>query len=101
ASNPSATGNNASGAGTDAQNSTSSGSQFNTGSGSYMLQGIDLTRQIGQQVEVSGQLMPASTARNGRKAATATPGSDDQNASMQRVRVMSVRMLAAKCGGTQ
>jgi hypothetical protein len=76
----------------------SSASQSGGGSGSYILQGLDLSRQTGQQVEVTGTMMPAPTARGTRNRATGTSGATTEaNASMPRIRVTSVRMLSEHC----
>ena len=69
------------------------------GSGSYTLEGMDLSRQVGQQVEITGVPMPANTGRNTRSRATATSGSNDSTASAQRIRVISVRMVSEHCSG--
>src|SRR5262249_7966959 len=46
--------------------------------GSYILLGLDLSRQIGQQVEVTGTMMPAPGARSARSRATGTLGSTSE-----------------------
>jgi hypothetical protein len=85
--------------GTTGNQPSSAASLSGTGSGPYMLQGLDLSRQVGQQVEVTGVIVPASTTRSGRSRATATSGATtDANASMPRIRVTSVRMLSEHCG---
>jgi hypothetical protein len=63
--------------------------------GSYILQGLDLSRQIGQQVEVTGAMMPPPSARRGR--ATGTSGSNAATESTPRIRVTSARMISEHC----
>jgi collagen type VII alpha len=83
----------------NAQSNNSGYSLNSGGSGSYILQGMDLTRQAGQQVEVTGTVvMPPAARRNAGRRASATAGATDATASMQHVRVTSVRMLADHCG---
>ena len=82
----------------NASSTSSSASLSGTASGSYILQGLDLSRQTGQQVEVTGTVMPAPTTRAGRNRSTSTSAATtDANASMPRVRVTSVRMLSEHC----
>jgi len=69
------------------------------GSGSYTLQGMDLSRQVGQQVEVTGVPVLADTGRNARSRATVTSGANDSTASAERIRVTSVRMVSEHCSG--
>jgi len=86
--------------GTSGNQSTnsSSASLSGTGSGSYILQGLDLSRQMGQQVEVTGTMMPAPTARAGRNRASRTSAATtDADTSIPRIRVTSVRMLSEHC----
>ena len=86
--------------GTSGNQSTSSpsASLSGTGSGSYILQGVDLARQTGQQVEVTGTMMPAPTARTGRNRASRTSAATTEaDTSMPRIRVTSVRMLSEHC----
>jgi hypothetical protein len=75
------------------------GTSGTSGSGSYVLQGSDLTSQVGQKVEVRGMLLPAAKPSTRRSSRTAAPAEADATASMQHVRVTSVRMLAADCSG--
>jgi hypothetical protein len=56
-----------------------------------------LSRQTGQQVEVTGTVMPAPTTRAGRNRSTTSAQTTDANASMPRVRVISVKMLSEHC----
>jgi hypothetical protein len=78
--------------------SSSSAPPSGTGSGSYILQGLDLSRQTGQQVEVTGTMMPAPSARAARNRASRTSAATTEtNASMPRIRVTSVRMLSEHC----
>jgi len=81
------------------QPSSASTSSSGAGSGSYTLQGMDLSRQVGQQVEITGVAVPAAPARNTRSRAAATSGSNDSTASAQRIRVTSVRMVSEHCSG--
>jgi hypothetical protein len=82
----------------NASSSSSSASLSGTGSGSYILQGLDLSRQAGQQVEVTGTMMPAPTVRAGRNRSTSTSAATTEaNASMPKIRVTSVRMLSEHC----
>lgn len=68
-----------------------------SGSGSYVLQGLDLSRQVGQQVEVTGTVMPPPTVRNARSRAAATSGSTSDTTSTQRIHVISARMVSEHC----
>jgi len=81
------------------QPSSASTSSSGAGSGSYTLQGMDLSRQVGQQVEITGVAVPAAPARNTGSRAAATSGSNDSTASAQRIRVTSVRMVSEHCSG--
>ena len=85
--------------GTTGNQSTSSSSASLSGAaGSYILQGLDLSRQVGQQVEITGTAVPASQGRNARSRATGTSGSSpDASSSMQRIRVISARMVSEHC----
>lgn len=77
---------------------SSSASLSGTGSGPYILQGLDLSRQAGQQVEVTGTIMPPPTARAARnRAARTSATTTEANESMPRIRVTSVRMLSEHC----
>jgi hypothetical protein len=60
---------------------------------------MDLSRQVGQQVEITGVAVPAAPGRNTRSRAAATSGSNDSTASAQRIRVTSVRMVSEHCSG--
>jgi len=98
----------AGGVGTSGVNDSISGST-SSDSGSYALQGSDLTSFLGQRVEVKGMLMPAAarTARRSSSSAghasssgtAASAGTIDANADMPHVRVTSVRMIALDCSG--
>ena len=79
--------------------STSSSASLSgaSGSGSYILQGLDLSRQAGQQVEVTGTEMPAPSARAGRNRSSSAAATTEASASMPRIRVTSVRMLSEHC----
>jgi len=88
------------GVGTTGNNSSAASTPSSAGgSGSYTLQGMDLSRQVGQQVEITGVPVPAATGRNARSRATATSGSNDAAASGERIRVTSVRMVSEHCSG--
>jgi hypothetical protein len=69
-----------------------------------MLQGSDLQSHVGQQVEVSGTIVPEpkkptrSTRSKSSTDVAGTSGSSD--AGMQHLRVTSVRMLSANCSGS-
>jgi len=80
------------------ESTTSSSASLSGAAGSYMLQGLDLSRQVGQQVEITGTVMPASSGRNARSRATGTAGSSaDASSSPQRIRVISARMVSEHC----
>ena len=86
--------------GTSGSESTSSSSAAlsGSGSGSYILQGLDLSRQAGQQVEVTGTMMPTPTTRAARnRASRASAETAEATATMPRIRVTSVRMLSEHC----
>jgi len=82
--------------------STSAASASAPASSSYTLQGMDLTNQVGQRVEVMGVMVPekASRSRSSRRGVAGTSGTTGADATTPRIRVTSVRMLAADCNGT-
>jgi len=64
--------------------------------GSYILQGMDLSREIGQQVEVTATMMPAPRSRTRVRGTT---GSNDESQPAQHLWVESVKMLSPTCSG--
>ena len=67
------------------------------GNGSYVLQGMDLSREIGQKVEITATEMPAPRSR----ATRGTSGSNSANESQpaQHLWVSSVKEVSATCSG--
>ena len=82
---------------TGSASSTSSSASLSGTSGSYILQGLDLSRQTGQQVEVTGTMMPAPTARTGRNRSGRASAETEASASRPRIQVTAVRMLSEHC----
>jgi hypothetical protein len=64
--------------------------------GSYILQGMDLSREIGQQVEVTATAMPASTSKSRVRGTT---GSTEQTPPVEHLWVTSVKMVSPTCSG--
>lgn len=88
-------------AGTSPSSGAGNGSPAaSTGNGPYILQGMDLTREVGQRVEVTGTIMPPPRASRSRARGTSgtTSPEENQNA-QQRVRVSSVKMISPNCSG--
>ena len=75
---------------------TTSGGDATASAGSYILQGMDLSREIGQQVEVTAATMPASRSR---ARVRGTTGSTEEAQPAPRLWVSSVKMISATCSG--
>jgi len=70
------------------------------GNGSYVLQGMDLTREIGQQVEVTATVMPERASRTrARGTSGSTSATPDENQGAQHLWVSSVKMISPTCSG--
>ena len=67
------------------------------GNGSYVLQGMDLTREIGQKVEVTATEMPAPRSRATRGTSGST--SANENPPAKHLWVSSVKEISANCSG--
>jgi len=65
------------------------------GNGSYILQGMDLTREIGQKVEITATEMPAARTRATR--GTSGSNSANENQPAQHLWVSSVKEVSATC----
>ena len=64
--------------------------------GSYILQGMDLSREIGQQVEVTATTMPAPRSRTRVRGTT---GSTEESQPAPHLWVSSVKMISPTCSG--
>ena len=65
------------------------------GNGSYVLQGMDLSREIGQKVEITATEMPAPRTRATR--GTSGSNSANENQPAQHLWVSSVKEVSATC----
>jgi hypothetical protein len=61
---------------------------------------MDLSREIGQQVEVTATVMPERTSRTRvRGTSGSTAASADESQAAQRLWVSSVKMISPTCSG--
>ena len=69
------------------------------GNGSYVLQGMDLSREIGQKVEITATEMPAPRARATRGTSGSNVGTANESQPAKHLWVTSVKMVSSTCSG--
>ena len=67
--------------------------------GSYILQGMDLTREIGQRVEVTATEMPAPRTRATRGTSGSNSAAGNETQPAKHLWVTSVKMVSPDCSG--